>query len=227
MKKIFMAIVLCLVCTVSFGQESKYVKTTSVDIIESGVEFIVARKLNGKNITVFNCDTIPSQGIFLKMENDSTVLCNDSFSMCFLGSSIIRNKDYKYLTSTSDKKGLYFSNTYNESHIYLNYLGGNNYFCIYTYKSSESYGSVRYSYLSYNTGKNIFESSEFSSNCGYPNYGGNFTLEIYVKQEEEDSPTTNINNITVKQNTIKCIKNGKLIIQKDGKTYDILGNQIY
>ena len=113
----------------------------------------------------------------------------------------------------------------NISHIYKNYLGGNNYFCIYT-STYESAGYVNYSYLLYNTGKNIFESSEFNSNCGYPTWGGNFTLEIYVKQEE-DLPTTNINNITVKQNTIKCIKNGKLIIQKDGKTYDILGNQIY
>jgi hypothetical protein len=226
MKKLLMAIVLCLVCTVSFGQESKYVKTTSVDIIESGVDFIIARKLNGKNITVFNCDTIPNQGMFLKMDSDSTVFCNDSLSMCFLGSSIIRNKDYKYLTSTNDNKGLYFSDTYNVSYVYLNYLSGNNYFCIYNSKFPDSYGYGSYLYLKYDTGNNIFKCSEFSSNCGYPTYGGNFTLEIYVKQAE-DSPTTDINNITVKQNTIKCIKNGKLTIQKDGKTYDILGNQIY
>lgn len=226
MKKFLMAIVLCLVCTVSFGQESKYVKTTSVDIIESGVDFIIARKLNGKNITVFNCDTIPSQGMFLKMENDSTVLCNDSLSMCFLGSSIIRNKDYKYLTS--DNGCLYFSDTYEQSHIYQNYLGGNNYnyFCIYNYYRATGYGYSDYLYLNYNTGKNIFEVETLNTNCGIPTWGGYFTLEIYVKQIE-DSSTTNINNITVKQNTIKCIKNGQLTIQKDGKEYNILGNQIY
>ena len=216
MKKFFMAIVLCLVCTVSFGQESKYIKTTSVDIIESGVDFIVARKLNGKNIAVFDCDTIPNQGKFLKMENDSTVLCNDSLSMCFLGSAIIRNKDYKYLTNDKDNQRLYFSDIYEVSHIYKNYFGGNDYFCIY----------MKNSCLFYSNEENIFRYLSYSSSCGYPTWGGYFTLEIYVKQTE-DSSTTNINSITVIQNTIKCIKDGKLTIQKDGKIYDIMGNQIF
>lgn len=218
MKKFFMAIVLCLVCTLSFGQESKYVKTTSIDIIESGVEFIVARKLNGKNITVFNCDTIPSQGIFLKMENDSTVLCNDSLSMCRFGIAILRNKDGKYLTSNENP--LYFSSIYERSSIEFS-----GYFCIYNFHSDDTWGYSNYAYLFYNQSDNTFKSSTFNSNIGRPTNGFPYTLEIYVKQE--DSPTTNINNITVKQNTIKCIKNGKLTIQKDGKTYDILGNQIY
>ena len=124
MKKIFMAIVLCLVCTVSFGQESKYVKTTSLNFVDTGEDFIIARKLNGKNITVFNCDTVPSQGIFLKMENDSTIFCNDSVSMCCLGSSIMRNKDSKYLSFNQSN---FFSDEYNA--IYINVKDG--LFCIY------------------------------------------------------------------------------------------------
>jgi hypothetical protein len=219
MKKFFMAIVLCLVCTVSFGQESKYVKTTSLNFVETGEDFIIARKLNGKNIAVFNCDTIPSQGMFLKMENDSTVLCNDSLSMCCFGLSIIRNKDGKYLTSNENP--LHFSSIYEPSSIKFS-----DYFCIYNFHSDDTWGYSNYAYLLYKQSNNTFESSTFNSNCGYPTWGGHFTLEIYVKQEE-DSSTTNINNITVKQNTIKCIKNGKLTIQTDGKTYDILGNQIY
>lgn len=210
MKKFFMAIVLCLVCTLSFGQESKYVKTTSLNFVESGTDFIIAIKLNGKNITVFNCDTVPSQGIFLKMENDSTILCHDSVSMCCLGVSIMRNKDSKYLSFNQSN---FFSDEYNA--IYINVKDG--LFCIYSGYSSS--GNM----LKYSKSNNKFSIATYKS---YSSTSPTGNLEIYVKQAE-DSPTTNINNITVKQNTIKCIKNGQLTIQKDGKTYDILGNQIY
>lgn len=221
MKKFLMAIVLCLVCTFSFGQESKYVKTTSLNFVESGTDFIIAKKLNGKNIAVFNCDTIPSQGMFLKMENDSTVLCNDSLSMCCFGLSILRNKDGKYLTS--NESPLHFSSIYEPSSIEFY-----DYFCIYNFHSDGAWGYSNYAYLLYKQSNNTFESSTFNSNIGKPTGGFTYiyTLEIYVKQEE-DSSTTNVNNIGVNQNVIKCIKNGQLTIQKDGKTYDILGNQIY
>lgn len=209
MKKFLMAIVLCLVCTFSFGQESKYVKTTSLNFVETGEDFIIAKKLNGKNITVFNCDTVPSQGIFLKMENDSTVLCNDSVSMCWLGSAIMRNKDGKYL---SFHQSNFFSDEYNA--IYINVK--DSLFCIYSGGGSSGKD------LSYSKSKNNFFIGSYQLYCATSPTGN---LEIYVKQAE-DSSTTNINNIGVKQNTIKCIKNGKLIIRRDGKTYDILGNQI-
>jgi hypothetical protein len=208
MKKFLMAIVLCLVCTLSFGQESKYVKTTSLNFVETGEDFIIARKLNGKNIAVFNCDTVPSQGIFLKMDNDSTVFCNDSVSMCCLGLSIMRNKDGKYL---SFKQSNFFSDEYNAIYIKVK----DSLFSIYS--GGISSGRM----LSYSKNDNNFYIATYQLyNAAFPSGD----LEIYVKQSE-DSTNTNINNITIKQNTIKCIKNGKLIIQKDGKTYDILGNE--
>ena len=212
MKKILIVIVLCLVCTVSFGQESKYVKTTSLNFVETGEDFIIAKKLNGKNITVFNCDTVPSQGIFLKMENDSTIFCNDSVSMCCLGSSIMRNKDSKYL---SFNQANFFSDEYNA--IYINVKDG--LFCIYS--GYYEYYTIRM--LNYSKSDNKFSiATSYIYNSTSPT--GN--LEIYVKQEE-DSPTTNINNITVNQNVIKCIKDENLIIFRDGKKYNILGAIIY
>ena len=157
--------------------------------------------------------------MFLKMENDSTVLCNDSLSMCCFGLSILRNKDGKYLTSNENP--LHFSSIYEPSSI-----GFSGYFCIYNYHSDDTWGYSNYAYLLYKQSNNTFESSTFTTNIGRPTNGFPYTLEIYVKQEE-DSSTTNINNIGVNQSIIKYIKDENLIIIRDGKKYNILGAIIY
>ena len=241
MKKILMAIVLCFVCTLSFGQESSYVHFTGTldEFLQHDNDFIIAKKLNGKNICVFNGEFDEYGGsnpILLKTINDSTVICQDSLSFCILGKSVVRNKDFKYmgLKSTGEiiycygKKGGYNSCgshmiSFVDEYTHVN-IGQNqdNNFIIY-FKGNSDY----YIWLHYYEYSNKFCSTTISGLS--PDYIANniSNLEMYVKQQAEDSSTTNINNITVKQNTIKCIKNGKLTIQKDGKTYDILGNKIY
>lgn len=239
MKKIFMVIVLCLVCALSFGQESSYVRFTGIvdEFLQYDDDFIIAKKLNGENICVFNGEFDEYGGshpIVLKMLNDSTIICQDSLSFCILGKSVVRNKDFKYMglksTGTTiyryGEKGGYnscgshmigFIDEYTQVNIDENH---DNNFIMY-FKGNSDY----YIWLHYYTYSNKFCSTTISGLT--PDYivSNISNLEIYIKRRE-DSSTTNINNITVKQNVIKCIKNGKLTIQKGGKTYDILGNQI-
>lgn len=238
MKKFLMAIVLCLVCTVSFGQESRYVRFTGTldEFLQYDNDFIIAKKLNGTNICVFNGEFDEYGGsnpILLKTINDSTVICQDSLSFCILGKSVVRNKDFKYmgLKSTGEIKYSYgkkdgynscgshmisFVDEYTSSNIGKNQ---NNNFIFY-FRGNRDY----YIWLHYYNYSNKFCSttiSGFTSDYIVKNISN---LEIYVKQTVNSS-TTNINNISVKQNVIKYIKNGKLIIQKNGTTYDILGNE--
>jgi hypothetical protein len=232
-----MAIVLCLVCTFSFGQESSYVRFTGTidEFLQHDDDFVIAKKLNGKNICVFNGEFDECGGsnpILLKMINDSIVICQDSLSFCILGKSVVRNKDFKYmgLKSTGDisyrygEKGGYngcgshmisFIDEYTQV-----YFGENQDNFIMYFKGNSDY----YIWLHYYKNSNKFCSTTISGLTSDYIVSNLSNLEIYIKQE--DSSTTNINNITVNQNVIKCIKNGKLTIQRDGKLYDILGNQI-
>lgn len=224
-KQIVMAIALFLVCTMSFGQESSYVRFTGTldEFLQYDDYFIIAKKLNGKNIAIYDFNIIKesySNPVLTKMKNDTVVICNDSLSHSLIGASIINNNfQYLWFGVTSQNynytaKFGYSDDFYNPE-IYIH----NNLFYIGKTKNAPGY----IPYLYFNKSKNRFECKLQESGSTWDNL---CTLEIYIKQAE-DSSTTNIDNITVKQNTIKCIKNGKLTIQKDGKTYDILGNKIY
>lgn len=238
-KQIVMAIALYLVCTVSFGQESSYVRFTGTldEFLQYDDDFIIAKKLNGKNICVFNGefdDCGGSNPILLKMLNDSTVICQDSLTFCILGKSVVRNKDFKYMGLKSTGTTIYSygkKEGYNScgSHI-INFVdeytsvniceNQDNNFIMYFKGNSDYYIWLHYYEYSNkfcSTTKSVLTLDYIVRNIS--------NLEIYIKQRENSS-TTNINSITAKQNVLKCIKNGKLTIQKCGKTYDILGNQI-
>lgn len=220
MKKFLMAIALCLVCTFSFGQESSYVRFTGTldEFLQYDDYFIIAKKLNGKNIAIYDFNIIKesySNPVLTKMENDTVVICNDSLSHSLIGTGIINN-NFQYLWFGVEYQSARFGyrdDFYNPD-IYVH----NNLFYIGRTKHMSGYVP----YLYFNKSKNRFECKLQESGSTWDSL---CTLEIYVKQAE-DSSTTNINNISVKQNTTKCIKNGKLTIQNDGKLYDILGNQI-
>lgn len=246
MKKFFMAIVLCLVCTVSFGQEQTYIKYNgSVDsLINNDYQFIIAKKLNGKNICIFSGEFDEYGGstpIILKMLTDSTILCHDSLSFCILGESVMRNKDFKYMglksTGTNmysygkfagyNSCGSYIINFIDEyTNVNINKNTENNF--IFLFRNSDHYIWIQYYKYS-----NIFCSTEISGLSKDYIIDEVSNLEIYIEYKStNDSVSTSVYDIMSdvnydNTNTIKCIKNGKLIIQKDGKTYDILGNQIY
>lgn len=239
MRKFFIAIVLCLVCTISFGQESSYVRFTGTldEFLQYDGDFIIAKKLNGKNICVFNGEFDEYGGsnpILLKMLNDSTVICQDSLSFCILGKSVVRNKDFKYMGLKSTGTTIYsygkkegynscgshminFVDEYTPVNICENH---DNNFIMY-FKGNSDY----YIWLHYYTYSNKFCSTTISGLTSDYIVSNISNLEIYIKRRENSS-TTNINSITAKQNVIKCIKNGKLTIAQGEKTYDILGNQI-
>lgn len=224
MKKILMAMVLCLICTVSFGQESSYVRFTGTldEFLQYDDDFIIAKKLNGKNIAIYDFNIINeyySNPVLTKMENDTVVICNDSLSHSLIGTGIINNnfqylwfgvtsQNYNYIAKFGYRDDFYNPDIYVHNNLF--YIG----------RTKDMAGYVPYLY--FNKSKNRFECKLQESGSTWDSL---CTLEIYVKQAE-DSSTTNINNIEVKQNTIKYIKNGKIIIQKDGKIYDILGNEI-
>jgi hypothetical protein len=220
MRKFFMAIALCLVCTVSFGQESSYVRFTGTldEFLQYDDDFIIAKKLNGKNIAIYDFNIINesySNPVLTKMENDTVVICNDSLSHSLIGTGIINNNfQYLWFGVTYQTAKFGYSDDFYNPNIYVH----NNLFYIGRRKDGAGY----IPYLYFNTSKNRFDCKLQESGSTWDNL---CTLEIYIKRAE-DSPTTNVNNITLKQNVIKCIKNGKLTIQKDGKIYDILGNQI-
>lgn len=236
-----MAIVLCLVCTVSFGQEQTYIKYNgSVDsLINNDYQFIIAKKLNGKNICIFSGEFDEYGGstpIILKMLTDSTILCHDSLSFCILGESVMRNKDFKYmgLKSTGEiiycygEKGGYNSCgshmiSFVDEYTHVN-IGQNqdNNFIIY-FKGNRDY----YIWLQYYKYSNIFCSTEIGGLSKDYIIDKVSNLEIYIEYKSTNDIMSDVSDVNYDNtNTIKCIKNGKLIIQKNDKRYDILGNKI-
>jgi hypothetical protein len=87
------------------------------EITETGIPFIVGKKLNALNIAIYpSCDArstvVP---IMLTMEDENTVICNDIYSLSFLGTAIKRESDGKFMrneTISSSSHGIVFKEEY-------------------------------------------------------------------------------------------------------------------
>lgn len=228
MKKFLMAIVLCLVCTLCFGEESVYIRTTDCcinDILLNQWDFVIAHKNpNNSDIYIFNsefgeryssmqkCNSITIESI-----NDSFIVCSDSLSLKIVNDCIYRNKDGKYLNFIDNNLIGFLDSPYELQYSFINSL-----LLIYNQSRYIGYRSDLLSFV-YMT----------SAGTNLSNDIGCHTLEIYKKVP--NVPVTNFPNTPIinTHTDIKKAQSNKtldpiygIVFIVDNHIYNILGQLI-
>lgn len=217
-----MAIVLCLVCTLCFGEESVYIRTTDCcinDILLNQWDFVIAHKNpNNSDIYIFNsefgeryssmqkCNSITIESI-----NDSLIVCSDSLSLKIINNCIYRNKDGKYLNFIDNNLIGFLDVPYE-----LQYSFINNLLLIYNQSRYIRYRSDLLSFV-YMT----------SAGTNLSNYIDCHTLEIYKKVPNTNIPVINSHT------DIKKVQSNKtfdpiygVVLKVNNHVYNILGQLI-
>lgn len=142
------------------------------EITETGIPFIVGKKLNALNIAIYpSCDITTSvEPIMLTMKDENTVICNDIYSLSFLGTAIKRESDGKFMryVSISNNNDILFKEDYRHIEISENKTSGVN-----------KYNKYYIPYLSYDQYSNKFYAPNYKS-YSYENYN---CYTFYKKQD--------------------------------------------
>lgn len=222
MKKFLIIIIFCLVCTVSFGEKSVYIRTTDCcinDILLNQWDFVIARKKpNDSDVHIFNSEfgekySSMQKCNFITVEsiNDSIIICSDSLSLKIINNCIYRNKDGKYLNFIDNNLIGFLDIPYE-----LQYSFINNLLLIYNQSRYIIYRSDLISFVYMTTGETNL------SNCIECH-----TLEIYKKVPNINIPVINFHT------DIKKVQSNKtfdpiygIVFKVNNHVYNILGQLI-
>ena len=233
MKKIFMAIALCLMCAVNvFGEDCKFQKINYTDEITDG-EYIICYETSTK-IKIFQ--QFGESAVSVKKQNDSVVVCDDLLAWdfeCISGSLYaISNADGQYLNSVkgTDVYGdtyykMELSDTYGLTLIKNPSQNNSNGFVICVKEYANNIYHYSYDYVFYNIENNTFSANLHNTlHTSYEH--GNPNTSIYKKVKNDNSVATSIDNINSRSNGIKYIIDGIMYIIYDSNIYNILGQKV-
>lgn len=227
MKKIFMAIALCLMCAVNvFGEDCKFQKINSTDEITDG-EYIICYETSTE-IKIFQ--QFGDTAVSVKKQNDSVVVCDDLLGWdfkCISGSLYaISNADGQYLNSVkgTDAHGdtyykMELSDTIGLTLIENPFQNNSNGFVIRVGEYANNIYNYSYDYVFYNIENNTF-SANLHNTLSTSYEHGNPNTSIYKKI------IIGIPNVEPTDKATKQIIDGVMYIIKDGKMYGILGQQV-
>ena len=226
MKRIFIALMLCMVSISGFAEVSRFQKVIFPTELTDGY-YIICYETNTK-VKIFQ--RFDEFAISIKKESDSTILCEDSLAWelekidSVFYTLLNSHGEYLHREGTDEcDKQLILSISYG-------LICVNDYGLLCTRVNSNA--GCWWRMVDYNIEKNCFYS--------YRDARWNYKLEpntlMYRKIEQSDTitatdtisntPTYLINHIKYQNYYTKQIKNGIFVIGTDNGDYDILGNKI-
>ena len=222
MKKIFMAIALCLMCAVNgFGEICRFEKVNFPTDLTDG-DYIICYETSSK-VKVFQ--QFDEFAVSVTKENDTTILCDNSLAWEFekIDGNLFALSNNKLEYLHTEQNNIVISNQYG-----IIRIGDNG--SIFTYKRNEYYnGEWDVNYLIYKIEENIFTIKgvrvKYNNSNGVPT-NANSNTSIYKKVKNDNSVATNIEFTNSEQKGTKQIINGVMYIINGDKTYDIFGQKV-